>query len=57
MILVTEKIVAGLDIFVDDIVVMAISQSSSSLKGNTTELHKIAVQVIFSQRTTTKVFH
>ena len=49
---VTEEVVAGLDILVDDVVVMTVSQRCCSLEGNTAELIEVTVYVIFVERAT-----
>ena len=53
----TEEIVARLDILVNDVIIMAICQCCSSLQGYATELVEIAIQIVWIQRTSTKIFH
>ena len=55
--LIAEEIVARLDVFVDDIVVVTVGQGSSTLQGNTAELVVVAVEVVVCQRTTTEILH
>ena len=57
MLYVAEKVVARLDILMDDVVVVTIGQCCSTLQGNAAELVEVAVEVVFSERTTTKVLH
>ena len=54
---ITEEEIAWFDVFVDDIVVMAVCQCCGSLQGYTAELIEITVQVIVVQRATTQIFH
>ena len=57
VLLVAEEEVAGFDVLVYDIVVMAIGQGGGSLQGYAAELVEVAVQVILCQRSALQVFH
>ena len=55
--LVAEEEVAGLDVLMNDIIVMAIGQGGSTLEGYTTELIDVAVQVIVGERSALQILH
>ena len=57
MFLVSEKQVAWLDIFMQDITLMAIGQCSRTLQGYSPELVHITVQMIVSESSSLQILH
>ena len=57
MLRIAKEIVTRLDILVNHIVLMTVSQSSCSLQNNTSELIEVAVQVVVAKGTTTQILH
>ena len=57
MVLVAEEVVAGLDVLMNHIVVMAVGKCRSRLQGNTAELVEVAVKVVLAQRASAQILH